>query len=185
MLRSLVKGCRIEYGGRNSSLVSMLPLWVCVVVTCVGMLGHLCSGSWVLCAWLVVGTLAMVLGFVCALWSESRYQSVSSTRAGTACCMAWLICFEVSFFGGAIWLWALGRVHGSVEAGLRLGELYQGSVESRIGLDCLATCCALVSGFNVSLMTEVCCPVLVNLLILLWVSLCLQWVHRCVQWLGA
>lgn len=60
-------------------------------------------------ALILLGGVAVLLlgGFTAGVILDIGWLGGSVDRAGSAVCLVWLILFEVTFFFGAVWCWAL------------------------------------------------------------------------------
>jgi len=173
---TLLKTSRLEYGGRNSILVSLVPL---LVLALVASLGYGCGvhGSfsslfmlWTGCVGACVGLFSLV-----SLWEYASMGTVLFSASGLEC-VAWLVLFEVCFFAGVAWCLGIISVHAVSEVGLRGVDLWSGSSDWD---GSLWSSSSILSSLPSSLLiAESCLPSLVSLVILLLVTLLLQIVHR-------
>ena len=172
----LVKVSRLDYGGRNSTLVVMVPM---MVLGLLGLLGYAMGvhgsgweGMWIWTA----GTILGVITFsIAGVWEYAGMGTVIFSASGLEC-VAWLVLFEVCFFGGVGWSLGIVRVHSMAEVGLRAVDMWTGSSDLDFGLWFDS---GIVHYASSSLMIgESCLPCMISLVILLLVTLLLQLIHR-------
>ena len=104
----LAVASRADYGGRASQTVMGLGSVVLVLVTALGSSSHTCGVTNV--RWLACGVVCVVTCMVSALSYEGMNQTTASARAGGQAIMTWLLLFEVVFFFGAGWCYAIAKV---------------------------------------------------------------------------
>lgn len=172
----LVKASRLEYGGRNSTLVILVPM---MVLGLLGFLGYAMgvhgTGYEGMCLWFL-GTILGVMAFSLAgVWEYAGMGTVIFSASGLEC-VAWLVLFEVCFFGGVGWSLGVVRVHSMAEVGLRAVDLWTGSSDLDFG--CWFDSGVVHYAASSLMLGESCLPCLISLVILLVVTLLLQLLHR-------
>lgn len=173
---SLLVCSRLEYGGRNSSCVSLLPLLCLSALALIGYSSGVHGSCWE--AFLIVGISLslLVLGYAAASLAEYASMGTVIASASGLECLAWLVLFEVCFFGGVSWSLGVASVHATAEVGLRAMDVFGGSSDALgLRLSDSGVCSAWSPSLN---MAEASLPSLLSLVILLLVTLLLQLVHR-------
>jgi hypothetical protein len=163
-------------------VVAGLPVWVWCLLMGVGsswLVGPAAgSGAWLGVALVGVG---VGLEWCVAGAVDAGWLGTSVDRAGSAVCLAWLVLFEVAFFFGAVWMFALCLDQQGHSVGL-WGAAGDAGVGSGVvgGAWCAmgAGTCSWAACESAGVMGKVLLPVLGSLVVLMVVSLVLQLVHR-------